>query len=86
MDIKIEDRGVKMINKVGELLTERKQIKIMKIYSGYVTIITRDCECDEFFCHSVIIYMLAIRQSMICICIFKVYLNSNYSYFPFKRT
>lgn len=35
MDIKIEDRGVKMINKVGELLTDRKQIKIMKVYSGY---------------------------------------------------
>lgn len=49
MDIKIADRGVKMINKVGELLAVRKQIKIMKIYSGYVTIITRDCECDEFF-------------------------------------
>ncbi len=49
MDIKTADRGVKMINKVGELLTERKQIKIMKIYSGYVTIITRYCECDEFF-------------------------------------
>lgn len=49
MDIQIEDRGKIMINKVGELLTERKQIKIMKIYSGYVTIIARDCECDEFF-------------------------------------
>lgn len=49
MDIKIQDRGKTMINKVGELLTERKQIKIMKIYSGYVTIITRDCECDGFF-------------------------------------
>lgn len=49
MDIKIADRGVKMINKVGELLTERKQIKIMKVYSGYITIITKDCECDEFF-------------------------------------
>ncbi|GAB6722925.1 hypothetical protein BOVMAS33_18230 [Streptococcus uberis] len=49
MDIKIEDRGKIMINKVGELLTERKQIKIMKVYSGYITIITRDCECDEFF-------------------------------------
>lgn len=49
MDIKTADRGVKMINKVGELLTERKQIKIMKIYSGYVTIITRYYECDEFF-------------------------------------
>lgn len=49
MDIKISDRGKTMINKVGELLTDRKQIKIMKIYSGYVTIITRDCECDEFF-------------------------------------
>ncbi|SUO92566.1 Uncharacterised protein [Streptococcus uberis] len=49
MDIKTTDRGEKMINKVGELLTERKQIKIMKIYSGYITIITRDCECDDFF-------------------------------------
>lgn len=49
MDIKTTDRGEKMINKVGELLTEKKQIKIMKIYSGYITIITRDCECDEFF-------------------------------------
>lgn len=49
MDIKIEDRGKIMINKVGELLTDRKQIKIMKVYSGYITIITRDCECDEFF-------------------------------------
>ncbi|SUO88798.1 hypothetical protein [Streptococcus uberis] len=49
MDIKIEDRGEKMINKVGELLTDKEQIKIMKIYSGYVTIITRDCECDDFF-------------------------------------
>lgn len=49
MDIKIADRGKTMINKVGELLTDRKQIKIMKIYSGYATIITRDCECDEFF-------------------------------------
>lgn len=49
MDIKTADRGVKMINKVGELLTERKQIKIMKVYSGYITIITKNCECDEFF-------------------------------------
>lgn len=49
MDIKTADRGKIMINKVGELLTDRKQIKIMKIYSGYVTIIARDCECDEFF-------------------------------------
>lgn len=49
MDIKIEDRGKIMINKVGELLEKNRQIKIMKIYSGYVTIITRDCECDEFF-------------------------------------
>lgn len=49
MDIKTADRGVKMINKVGELLTERKQIKIMKVYSGYITIITKDCECDDFF-------------------------------------
>lgn len=49
MDIQIEDRGKIMINKVGELLKDRKQIKIMKIYSGYVTIITRYCECDEFF-------------------------------------
>lgn len=49
MDIKTADRGVKMINKVGELLTVRKRIKIMKIYSGYMTTITRDCECDEFF-------------------------------------
>ncbi|MGG8343443.1 hypothetical protein [Streptococcus uberis] len=49
MDIKTADRGVKMINKVGELLTKRKQIKIMKVYSGYITIITKDCECDDFF-------------------------------------
>ncbi|KKF57309.1 hypothetical protein AF69_05805 [Streptococcus uberis 6736] len=49
MDIKTANRGVKMINKVGELLTERKQIKIMKVYSGYITIITKDCECDDFF-------------------------------------
>lgn len=49
MDIKISDRGKTMINIVGELLTERKQIKIMKVYSGNITIITRDCECDEFF-------------------------------------
>lgn len=49
MDIKTADRGVKMINKVGELLAKNRQIKIMKVYSGYVTIITKDCECDEFF-------------------------------------
>lgn len=49
MDIKIADRGVKMINKVGELLAKNRQIKIMKVYSGYITIITKDCECDEFF-------------------------------------
>lgn len=49
MDIKTAGRGEKMINKVGQLLSEKKQIKIMKIYSGYMTIITRDCECDEFF-------------------------------------
>ncbi|MTB77121.1 hypothetical protein GKS24_00535 [Streptococcus uberis] len=49
MDIKTAGRGEKMINKVGQLLVENKQIKIMKIYSGYVTIITSDCECDDFF-------------------------------------
>lgn len=49
MDIKTTDRGKIMINKVGELLTDREQIKIMKVYSGYITIITKDCECDEFF-------------------------------------
>ncbi|MCK1238636.1 hypothetical protein MX111_04140 [Streptococcus uberis] len=49
MDIKTVGRGEKMINKVGQLLVENKQIKIMKIYSGYMTIITKECECDEFF-------------------------------------
>lgn len=49
MDIKTAGRGEKMINKVGQLLVENKQIKVMKIYSGYVTIITKECECDEFF-------------------------------------
>lgn len=49
MDIKTVGRGEKMINKVGQLLVENKQIKIMKIYSGYMTIITKECECDDFF-------------------------------------
>ncbi|MGG8344173.1 hypothetical protein [Streptococcus uberis] len=42
MDIKTAGRGEKMINEIGQLLVENTQIKIMKVYSGYITIISRD--------------------------------------------
>ncbi|OHX28313.1 hypothetical protein BKX95_00200 [Streptococcus iniae] len=48
MQINKNDVGANMLNKIGELITQYDNVKIMKIYSGHIAIVSKDCECDEF--------------------------------------